>query len=61
MRVTPILLSDGRYAISADIITETHPNGIFHKPFSKLTLSSIDESEVVSSEVFESLKIVNLE
>jgi hypothetical protein len=27
--VSPVLLADGRYAINADILTETHERGIF--------------------------------
>jgi len=27
--VSPVLLSDGRYGINADILTETHESGIF--------------------------------
>jgi hypothetical protein len=56
MRVSPLPLTDGRHAFCADILSEIHPGGIFHAPFSSLTLTTINETEVITKEQFLALR-----
>lgn len=30
-RVSPVALTDGRYALNADVLTEAHPDGLFNR------------------------------
>ena len=57
MRVSAVPLSDGRLALCADILSEIHEGGIFHYAFSRLTLESINETEVLTLEQFKALSL----
>jgi hypothetical protein len=44
---SPRLLTDGRYMLTADILTECLPGGLVYGGFSKLDAERFDEIEVV--------------
>ena len=44
---SPRLLTDGRYMLTADILTECVPGGLIYGGFSELDASRFDEIEVV--------------
>jgi hypothetical protein len=44
---SPRLLTDGRYMLTADILTECVPGGLIYGGFSHLDASRFDEIEVV--------------
>lgn len=44
---SPVALLDGRYMLSADILTECVPGGLVYGGFSHLDASRFDEIEVV--------------
>lgn len=44
---SPVALADGRYMLSADILTECVPGGLVYGGFSHLDSSRFDEIEVV--------------
>ncbi len=56
MRVSPVPLTDGRWAICADILSEIHEGGIFHASFSRLPLTSVNEAEILTLEQFKALR-----
>lgn len=43
----PLLLTDGRYMLTADILTECVPGGLIYGGFSHLDASRFDEIEVM--------------
>ena len=44
---SPLLLTDGRYMLTADILTECVPGGLIYGGFSNLDASRFDEIEVL--------------
>jgi hypothetical protein len=46
-RLEPRLLTDGRYFVGADLLTECVPDGFLYPAFSLLDASRFDEIEVV--------------
>jgi hypothetical protein len=44
---SPRLLADGRWMLTADILTECQPGGVVHGGFSRLDASRFDEIEVI--------------
>ena len=46
-RLTPQVLTDGRYMTGADLLTECTPAGFLYAAFSRLDASRFDEIEVV--------------
>lgn len=56
MRVAPVPLTDGRFALCADLLSEIHEGGIFYGAFSNLTLDSINETEILTTEQFKALR-----
>lgn len=46
-RLVPALLTDGRYMVQADLLTECVPGGFLHAAFSLLDASKFDEIAVV--------------
>ena len=55
MKVSPVPLVNGKFAICADLLSEIHEGGIFYRSFSNLSLESINETEIVDKETFLSL------
>ena len=45
--VTPVLLTDGRYGICCDILSETEEGHIFHELFSVLDMAILNTAELV--------------
>lgn len=49
-RLEPQLLTDGRYACNADLLTECVPGGFLYAAFARLDASRFDEIHVVPIE-----------
>ena len=45
--VTPVLLTDGRYGICCDILSETEEGHIFHELFSVLDMAILNTADLV--------------
>ena len=45
--VSPVLLTDGRYGICCDILSETEEGHIFHELFSVLDMAILNTGELV--------------
>ena len=56
-RASPIVLSDGRLALCADLLTETNENGLFLPAFSQLNPEHFPAVEVLDDASFRALRI----
>ena len=56
-RASPIVLSDGRLALCADLLTETNENGLFLPAFSRLNPANFPAVEVLDDASFRALRI----
>lgn len=56
-RASPIVLSDGRLALCADLLTETSENGLFFPAFSQLNPEHFPAVEVLDHASFRALLI----
>jgi hypothetical protein len=56
-RASPIVLSDGRLALCADLLTETNENGLFLPAFSRLNPEHFPAVEVLDDASFRALLI----
>jgi hypothetical protein len=54
MRVEPIILTDGRLALCADILTETE--GVYAAPFSRLNPANFSLVDVIDAAAFQALQ-----
>jgi hypothetical protein len=56
-RASPIVLSDGRLALCADLLTETKAGGLFFPAFSRLNPANFPAVEVLNDASFRALLI----
>jgi hypothetical protein len=57
-RVQPIPLNDGRYVLSADVLTEIGEKGIYKAAFARLNNGNFKFVEVLTTAELEPLKVV---
>lgn len=51
-RVAPVALSDGRFAICADLLSEISESGLFHTAFARLDPRKFAAVEVIANDAF---------
>lgn len=61
MRVEPVELNDGRYMLSADILTEIGEKGYFKKAFDKLNKANFKFVEVLTKAELEPFLVIYTE
>lgn len=49
-KASPVELSDGRYMLCADLLTEIHPGGLYSQGFGLLDTDLFAQVEVISTE-----------
>jgi hypothetical protein len=55
-RVSPVILADGRLALCADLLSETHEGGLFAAPFARLNPANFSLVEVIDDAAFQALQ-----
>lgn len=59
--ISPIELTDGRFAVCCDLISEIRPGGVYHDVFQTLNLAALDTCEIVTTAEFNALKPITPE
>jgi hypothetical protein len=54
--ISPIELTDGRWAVCCDLISEIRPGGVYYDVFQTLDLTALDTCEIVTTDEFNALK-----
>ena len=54
-RISPVLLTDGRYGVCCDLLTEIGEGGIYHEIFTLIDLDALNTAERVDKSAFLSL------
>ena len=54
--ISPIKLTDGRWAVCCDLISEIRPGGVYHDVFQTLNLAALDTCEILTTAEFNALK-----
>jgi hypothetical protein len=56
LRVEPIQLTDGRYAVCADLLSEIADGGVYAQSFARLNAALFDHVEVITAAEYQSLQ-----